>query len=121
MSEMTPFVKRVHDHISWNFRNRVSTYVGVYASPENVQGVFNAIIQLIAETEKWPEPITYNYATFQIANQTLYLRCGILLEVLQRPYAHPDGGDKAWVDVDVSKYTQLFYDLTPSHEVQDGY
>lgn len=116
MSEMTKLVKHIHDHVHWMYRNHQSSFIGVFTSRENVQGVFDAIIRLVAELEHWPDPITYNYATFQIANQTLYLRCGIMLEVLQRPHSHPDGGEHRYIDLDVEKYTKVFFDFSPSLE-----
>lgn len=120
MTEQTAFAKGVGGHVQWKLRNRESSFICVYASPENVQNVFNEIIRVVAEAEHWPEPINYNYATFQIANQTLYLRAGIMLDVYQRMYLQ-EGVEDASLNLDVEKYTKLFFDLSPSAMAEDRY
>lgn len=104
--------ERVIAHIDYCARNCQSTFVGALVAPESVEPIHNGIIDLVAKMEGWPQPINYTFATFQTANQTLYFRFGILIEVFWRQPAPPDG--EKYVELDTEKYTKLFFEWTPT-------
>lgn len=116
--------KELHEtaisHIEWCYRNRQSSFIGAYCSPEGVTKLINGVIDLVARLDNWPAPINYTYGNFQIANQSLYLHSGITIDVMQRPHAYQGTGWQ-FADVDVSKYTKFYFDFGPSTEVEDHY
>lgn len=109
--------QRVVDHVRFCYSNRQSTFVGAFVAPESVDLIHNGIIDLVAELEGWPEPISYSYNTFKIANQTLYFRTGIMIDVLWRP-----NNLSNFFECDVEKYTKLFFEWKPTTtDVIDGF
>lgn len=119
MSECnTNIHQRIVDHVRFCYKNRQSTFVGAYVAPETVDLIHNGIIDLVAELEGWLEPISYSYSTFQTANQTLYFRFGIMVEVCWR---QPNGIGN-FLECDVEKYTKLFFEWKPTTtNVVDGF
>lgn len=114
--------ERLVGHVRFCALNRQSSFVGALVAPETVDLIHNGIIDLVAELDNWPSPVNYNYSTFQTANQTLYFRYGIMIEVFWRPVAPPDPSNK-YVEFDVEKYSKVFFEWKPTThaEVQDGY
>lgn len=110
--------QRIANHVRYCYNNRQSTFVGAFVAPESVDLIHNGIIDLVAELEGWLEPINYSYSTFKTANQTLYFRFGIMVEVFWRQPA----GFENYAEFDVEKYTKLFFEWKPTTtDVTDGY
>lgn len=111
---------RIVDHIKFCARNRQSSFIGALVAPESVEPIHNGIIDLVAGMENWTQPVSYSYNTFKTANQTLYFRYGIMIEVFWRQPAPPDG--EKYMEFDTEKYTKLFFEWTPTQtDVADNY
>lgn len=109
---------RLGMHLQWCIRQHRSSFIGAFMAPERVQLAMNKVIDIVAEMEGWLQPVNYTHSNFVIANQTLYLRHAIMVDIIQRPYANPNPLEEH-VDVDCEKYTKLYFDLAPS--AIDGY
>ncbi|ARV76815.1 hypothetical protein PHABIO_184 [Pseudomonas phage Phabio] len=114
----TPLHQRLVDHVRFCTRNRQSSFIGAFVAPETVDLIHNGIIDLVAEIEGWLQPINYSYNTFKTANQTLYFRFGIMVEVCWRQPCTL----QPFLEQDVEKYTKLFFEWKPTTSaVEDGY
>lgn len=118
IQELSPLHDRIVNHVRYAAKSHQSSFIGAYVRPETMTLIHNGVIDLVAELENWMQPVNYSTANFEIANQHLYLRCGILIEVFQRPVLFPG---EMHIQLDVEKYTRFYFEWAKSEVVPDNY
>ena len=115
MSDKLEVYNTILSHLSWSVKNNSSSFIGCYLRPESIQPLIHGVIALAEELESCDVKYTFNTAC-----EMFYRRSGVLLDIMQRPHAMPDGV-MPFIEIPVEKYTKFYFDYGPSNTVIDNY
>lgn len=108
MAYVDHFIEKIVGTLQHRVKYRQGDSICVYAAEQNVISVMTAVTSFVAENEQWGPTDCTTYSAFNLAKERLYLMHSILIEVNQKPMSHPDWSH---MQLDVSGYATLFYDL----------